>query len=106
MVTQSELIEELADRTGWSRGDVKAFLAHLSSTVEEQVGDGNRIKVAGVVIGPVVSAARKKRMGRNPQTGEEVPIKAKPASVKLKAKVVKPLKDVDLPSVRRLQSMT
>jgi DNA-binding protein HU-beta len=106
LITQSELIENLADRSGWSKGDVKAFLTHLSDEIEESVQDGRRVKVAGVVIGPVVSPARKKRMGRNPQTGEEVPIPAKPASAKLKAKIVKPLKDVSLPSVKRLQSLS
>lgn len=105
LVTQSEMISDLAERTDMSRQDIKAVLDSLADFIQEVVGDGERVKVAGVVIEPAVSKARKKRMGRNPQTGEEVQIKAKPASVRLKAKVVLPLKGTKLPSVKKLEGM-
>lgn len=105
LVTQSEMVDDLADRSGWSKGDVKAFLNHLGEFVEDNVAEGYRVKLNGVVVGPAVTPARKKRMGRNPATGEEVEIAAKPASAKLKAKIVKPLTDLQLPSVRKLNSL-
>jgi nucleoid DNA-binding protein len=103
MLTQTELVDEVVDRSGWSRADVKAFLAHLSDVVAENVSAGNRVRVAGVQIEPKLKASRKARMGRNPQTGEAVQIAAQPASVKLKAKIVKPLADAELPSVQSLK---
>jgi nucleoid DNA-binding protein len=102
LLTQSEFIEELADETGWSKGDVRAFLNGLENVLANNMKEGYRVKVGGIVVGPVLKAARKARMGRNPQTGEAVKIKAKPASVVLKAKIVKPLKDVKLPSAKSL----
>lgn len=103
MMTQVELVEELADRTGWTKGDVRHVLTELAEIVVDNTKACVRTKVAGVVIAPALKKATKKRKGRNPATGEEVTIKAKPASVKVKAKVVKPLSDAT-PSVKKLQN--
>lgn len=105
MLTQSELIEELAEETGWSKGDVRRFLEGLSSVIQSNVSEGYRVKIAGVQVEPVLKKATKKRKGRNPATGEEVMISAKPASVKLRAKIVGDLKKLDLPSTKKLQGM-
>jgi nucleoid DNA-binding protein len=103
MVTQSELVTDLADRTGWSKGDVKNFFSNLEECLIENLEAGNRVKIVGVQIEPKVRPKSKARMGRNPATGEAVKIAAKPASVKLKARVLKSLVDkVDLPSPQKL----
>lgn len=103
MMSQVELVEELADRLGWNKSDVRHFLAELSEIVVDNTKKCVRTKVAGVVIAPTLRKASKKRKGRNPATGEEVTIKAKPATVKVKAKIVKPLSDAT-PSVKKLQN--
>jgi nucleoid DNA-binding protein len=103
LMTQTELVEELADRTGWTKADVKHILAEIEGVVSDNVKGCVRTKIAGVVVEPKLRAKQKARMGRNPQTGEEVKIKAKPASVRVAAKVVKPLKD-NAPTVRKLQN--
>jgi nucleoid DNA-binding protein len=41
-------------------------------------------------------------VGRNPQTGEEVDVPAKPASVRISLRALKPLKD-NAPSVQKLK---
>jgi nucleoid DNA-binding protein len=104
MATQSEMVEELAEQTGFPKGEVRHLLEALQNFIVQEVGDGNRVKVAGVVIEPKLKKATKKRKGRNPATGEEVMIAAKPASVKLKARVVAPLSRASLPSPKRLAS--
>jgi nucleoid DNA-binding protein len=106
MLTQSELVEELSEETGWSKGDVRRFLEGIGTVISNNVSEGYRVKVAGVLIEPKLKKATKKRKGRNPATGEEITIKAKPASVKLAAKVVNPLKQVKLPSVSKLESLS
>lgn len=106
MVTQAELVEDMAERTGWSKGDVKNFFAQLEECVIANLEDGNRIKIVGVQVEPKVRPKSKKRMGRNPATGEAVEIAAKPASVKLKARVLASLtKKVELPSPKQLERM-
>jgi len=96
-------VEELADRTGWTKSDVRHVLSELGEIVVANTKACVRTKVAGVVIEPKLRKATKKRKGRNPATGEEVMIKAKPASGKVKAKVVKPLSDA-APSVKKLNA--
>lgn len=103
MMKQTELIEELADRTGFPKGEVKHVLSSLEDVVHEVISDCERIKVAGVTIEPKLRAKRKSRMGRNPRTGEDVKIAAKPASVKVTARVTKPLQEA-APSVNKLQN--
>lgn len=105
MLTQTELTEELAEETGWSKSDVRRFLEGLGTVIQNNVSEGYRVKVAGIQVEPVLKKATKKRKGRNPATGEDVMIPAKPASTKLRAKIVNPLKGTKLPSTKKLQGM-
>lgn len=106
IVTQSELVEDLAERTGWSKGDVRNFFATLEEVVIENLSEGYRVKIVGIQVEPKLRPASKKRMGRNPATGEAVEISAKPASVKIKARVLTVLaRKVDLPSAKQLAKM-
>ena len=106
LVTQAEMVDDLAERTGWSKSDVRNFMTNMEEFVADNVAEGYRVKLFGVVIGAQVMPKRKARMGRNPATVESIKIPAKPASAKLKAKIVKPLKDLKLPSVNKLQNLT
>ena len=104
-VSQSELVEELADSLGWSKGDVRNFFAALTESVQSYIAEGNRVQFAGVLVEPKLRKASKARMGRNPATGEDVQIPAKPASVKLKVRAVAPLSKSELPSPKKLQKL-
>jgi len=104
-LTQVELVDELAESTGWSKSDVRAFLTALGEVIKSCVQDGLRVQVAGILVEPKLRKAQKKRMGRNPQTGEAVQIPAKPATVVLKAKPVAPLSKAKLPTARKLATM-
>lgn len=104
-LSQVELVEELADETGWSKSDVRNFLNALYNVIEGNVAEGTRVQVAGILVEPKLRKASKSRMGRNPQTGEAVKIAAKPASVRLKAKPVAPLTKINLPSPKKLASL-
>lgn len=104
-LSQVELVEALAEDTGYSKSDVRHFLDSLLGIIEENVKDGVRVQVAGILVEPKLRKATKKRMGRNPQTGEAVQIAAKPASVRLKARPVAPLSKAALPSPKKLASL-
>lgn len=102
LLTQPQLVEELAYETGFSKQDTKIFLTALGVIVNDQVQLCNRVKFAGLIVEPALRKATKKRMGRNPQTGEEVEVAAKPASVRIKLTATKPLKEA-APSVQKLK---
>jgi DNA-binding protein HU-beta len=86
-LTQSQLASEVADRAGLSKSDAKAALTALEDVVLEQLRDAEKVRIGGVVQLVVrVKEATKARPGRNPATGEEITISAKPASVSVRAR--------------------
>ena len=86
-LTQTQLADEVAQRIGVSRTEAKNFLAALDEIVTEQIADAEKVKIGSVVQLEVrVRPATNARPGRNPATGEEITISAKPASVTVKAR--------------------
>src|SRR6266508_4023455 len=100
-LTQTQLASEVADRSGLTKSDAKAALAALEEVVLEELGNAEKVRIGGVVQLVVrVKEATKPRQGRNPATGEEITISAKPASVALKARPLAKAKAA-LPSVQK-----
>jgi DNA-binding protein HU-beta len=86
-LTQTQLADAVADKSGLSRADAKKAIAALEEVVLDEIGNGEKVKIAGVVQLDVrVRPATQERPGRNPATGEEITISAKPASVAVKAR--------------------
>ena len=86
-MTQTQLADAVADKAGLSRADAKKALAALEEVVLSEIGNAEKIKIGGVVQLDVrVRPATDARPGRNPATGEEITISAKPASVAVKAR--------------------
>lgn len=86
-LTQTQLADAVADKSGLSRADAKKAIAALEEVVIEEIGNAEKVKIGGVVQLDVrVRPATQERPGRNPATGEEITISAKPASVAVKAR--------------------
>ncbi len=100
VLTQTQLTAAVAERAGLSKADAKRVLGALEIVLEE-LGNAQKVRISGLVQLTVrVKAAQKKRKGRNPATGEEIDIAAKPASVDLRARPLAKAKDA-LPSVQK-----
>jgi nucleoid DNA-binding protein len=100
-LTQSQLAAEVADRTELTRADVKRVFAALEDVVLEELGNAEKVKIGNLVqLAVRVRPATKARKGRNPATGEEITIAAKPAAVALKARPLARAKSA-LPSVQK-----
>jgi nucleoid DNA-binding protein len=77
----------VADRAGLSKAEAKRALAALDDVVLDEIGNAQKVRIGGLVQLTVrVKPAQKSRKGRNPATGEEITIKAKPASVDIRAR--------------------
>jgi len=86
-LTQTQLADAVADKSGLSRADAKKAIAALEEVVLQEIGNAEKVKIGGVVQLDVrVRPATQERPGRNPATGEEITISAKPASVAVKAR--------------------
>ena len=73
-ITQGALMQVVADHTEMSRAEAKRFVETYIDVVRAHVLKGVKVKLGD--LGTVMVRSRKARMGRNPQTGEPVKIKA------------------------------
>jgi len=96
VLSKSALVQHLSGVSGAAAKDVRAVIAALEDTIRGAVSKkGPRTFVLpGILkITAVAVPAKKARKGVNPFTGEETVFKAKPATVKVKVRPMKKLKD-------------
>ena len=91
-MTQSEVFNHFAEKTGLKRGQVKDFFDELYNLASSEVKANGEFVLPG--FGKLVRSDRKAREGRNPATGETIQI---PAKTTLKFRVGKGMKDSVLP---------
>jgi DNA-binding protein HU-beta len=100
-LTQTQLVGAVAERADMSKADARRALAALDEVVLAELGNAQKVRIGGLVQLTVrVKPATKKRTGRNPATGEEITIAAKPASVDVRARPLAKAKAA-LPSVQK-----
>ena len=103
-LTQSQLADAVAERAEITRAEAKRVLTALEEVVLDEIGNAEKVKIGGVVQLDVrVRPATAERPGRNPATGEEITISAKPASVAVKARPLAKAKNA-APSLQMVQS--
>ena len=97
--TKTALVAHLAAQAGVEPKAAKAVLAALETAILSSVhkkGCGEFTLPGLLKIGLLQVPAKKKRFGKDPFTGEERWFPAKPASVKIKTRALKKLKDATL----------
>jgi DNA-binding protein HU-beta len=100
-LTRTQLAGAVADRGDISRAEAKRVLGVLEEIVLEELGNAPKVRIGGLVqLAVRVKPAQKARRGRNPATGEEITIAAKPAHVDLRARPLAKAKAA-LPSVQK-----
>src|SRR5437868_4204598 len=100
-LTQTQLVTAVAEQADLSKADTKRALTALEEIVLQELGNAQKVRIGGMVQLTVrVKPAQKKRPGRNPATGEEITIAAKPASVDLRARPLAKAKAA-LPTVQK-----
>ncbi|MGE3318622.1 MAG: HU family DNA-binding protein [Candidatus Berkiella sp.] len=94
--SKSQIYAEIAEMTNISKNDVKGVIAAIRNMIERHVkpkGSGEIvIPDLGIKVRRISKKATKARMGRNPFTGEEIQIAAKPARKSVKVSAMKSLK--------------
>ncbi len=74
-MTKAELIEKMADEAGITKVATEKMLNSFMDLVKDALANDNKITLVG--FGTFSTAERSARVGRNPQTGESINIKAK-----------------------------
>lgn len=89
-MTKSQIVDHLANKTSVTKKTANLFLDELATLAHKEAKKS--FTLPG--IGKLVVVDRKKRMGRNPATGETIVI---PAKKVLKFRIAKAAKDAALP---------
>lgn len=95
-MTKSQILNEIAAATDLNRKQVSAVMDELESLIERSVSKKGlgEFTVPGLMkVVTVKKPARKARKGINPFTGAETTFKAKPASIAVKVRPLKKLKE-------------
>lgn len=89
-LTKADLVEKLVADVGMPRKDAKDLVEEFFETIKSALVEGSPIKLSG--FGNFDLRDKRQRPGRNPKTGEEIPVSARrvvtfKAGQKLKARV-------------------
>ncbi len=96
-MTKTAILKELAEKTELSTKQVGSVLQELEVLIERHIKKRavGEFTLPGLLkVKSVKRPATKKRLGRNPATGEEIMIGAKPASIRVRVSALKRLKDM------------
>ncbi len=75
-MTKAEIIDAVYDHVGgFSKKEAAEIVEAVFDTMKEVLADGTKIKISG--FGNFQVRPKKERTGRNPQTGEPIPIEAR-----------------------------
>jgi nucleoid DNA-binding protein len=97
--TKASLVSHLAERAEVDAKSVKAVLQHLEHTILASLhkkGAGEFTLPGLFKVVSVKLPATKRRFGKNPFTGQEQWFEAKPATVRVKVRPLKKIKDAAL----------
>ena len=90
-MTKSQLVQKLAESADLNKKQADAALQNLVEITVGAVRKGDAVKIPG--LGTFRKVQTKARMGRNPQTGEQIKI---PARKKFRFSVAKTFKEAVL----------
>ena len=74
-MTKADIIEGVYEKVGFSKKESAEIVELVFDTVKETLERGDKIKISG--FGNFQVRQKKARVGRNPQTGQEIEISAR-----------------------------
>ncbi|MGH1471499.1 MAG: HU family DNA-binding protein [Cellvibrionaceae bacterium] len=95
--SKTQILNHISESTELTRKEVSSVLDELSAIIEGHIskrGAGEFVLPGLMKIVTVKKPAKKARKGINPFTGEETMFKAKPASIQVKVRPLKKMKEM------------
>lgn len=71
-VTKSDLVNRMAEATGWTKVDCEILLNGFLANIIESLQEGDRVEIRG--FGSFYSKERQPRLVKNPKTNKIVPV--------------------------------
>lgn len=74
-MTKADLVESIYEKIGFSKKESADIVEMIFDSMKDTLQKGEKIKISG--FGNFVVRDKRPRMGRNPQTGQEIMISAR-----------------------------
>lgn len=74
-VTKADIVDRVYDRIGFSKKEASELVEMVFGTLKDILHKGEKVKISG--FGNFVVRGKNERVGRNPQTGEQIKISAR-----------------------------
>lgn len=75
VMTKADIVESVYEKIGFSKKEAADIVELVFDTLKETLEKGEKIKLSG--FGNFVVRQKRPRIGRNPQTGQEIEITAR-----------------------------
>jgi integration host factor subunit alpha len=74
-VTKADIVEKVYQKIGFSKKEASELVELVFNTLKTQLHSGEKVKISG--FGNFLVRGKNQRVGRNPQTGEQIMISAR-----------------------------
>ncbi len=74
-VTKADIVEKVYQKIGFSKKEASELVELVFGTLKDVLQNGEKVKISG--FGNFVVRKKNERVGRNPQTGEQIKISAR-----------------------------
>jgi integration host factor subunit alpha len=75
-MTKADIVENVYEKLGgFTKKEAADMVDVVFETIKDTLADGEKLKISG--FGNFVVRSKRERVGRNPQTGEEITISAR-----------------------------
>lgn len=74
-VTKADLVEKVYQKIGFSKREASELVDMVFTSLKKVLTEGDNVKISG--FGNFIVRQKKERVGRNPQTGQQIKISAR-----------------------------
>ena len=74
-VTKADIVEKVYQKIGFSKKEASELVEMVFSSLKTVLSQGDKVKISG--FGNFMVREKKARVGRNPQTGDQITISAR-----------------------------
>ncbi len=74
-MTKADIVEKVYQKIGFSKKEASELVEMVFNNLKDQLHSGEKVKISG--FGNFLVRGKSQRIGRNPQTGEQIMISAR-----------------------------
>ena len=74
-VTKADIVEKVYEKIGFSKKEASELVEMVFNSLKSTLQEGEKVKISG--FGNFLVRGKSERVGRNPQTGEQIKISAR-----------------------------